>query len=477
MSLRDNGGCTSPAAMAMFGRGAHEARDRGADARHRRGGLRQRARVLARRADFTAALDGAALLVDALFGIGQRDALPDDLAKALEAVNARGRDPQVRSVAVDVPTGVDADSGAVRGTAFRADLTVTFGLPKQGLYLAPGLRYAGRVEVVTLGLDETGVPDDAPRLIGRADAAARLPRREADAHKGDAGSLLLIGGSANYIGAPVLAAEAALRVGVGLATLAVPRGIVGPVAAHLTEATYLPLPEADWGVVGPNAAKVVAEALGRYTALQVGNGLGREDETGDFLGRLFGIAPQARGKGRLGFGAPAEEASSQGAAAIEAPVLFDADGLNWLSTVERWWETLKGLRLVLTPHPGEMARLRGVEREAIAADPWGAAREAARAWGQVVVLKGGHTVAATPDGDLWVAPLANPALAAAGTGDTLAGTIAGLLTQGLAPADAAILGLYLGSRAGDLARADLGTLPLIAGDLPAYIARAIRELE
>ena len=157
------------------------------------------------------------------------------------------------------------------------------------------------------------------------------------------------------------------------------------------------------------------------------------------------------------------------------PVVFDADGLNLLSEIERWWEKLAGLKLILTPHHGELARLRGVERATISADPWTAARDAAREWGQTVVLKGGYTVIATPSGDLWVTPLANPALASAGTGDTLAGLIGGLLAQGLSTDDAAILGLWLGARAGDLARAAIGTLPLLASDLPPYIAQAIQR--
>lgn len=438
-------------------------------------GLLDRVRVVGDGVPFAAALANAGLVVDALFGIGQRDRLPDDLLAALKRVDARLRELGVRGVAVDIPTGVNADTGAVAELAFRADATVTFGRPKRGLYLAPGLRYTGRVVVAPLGLGEEGVPDDAPRLITRADAAARLPRREADAHKGTAGSLLIVGGSANYLGAPVLSAGAALRVGAGLVTLAVPRSLVIALAAQLPEATYLPLPEAGWGIAGPNAAQTVAEALGRYTALQLGNGLGREPETEAFLARLFGIAP--RGRNALGFGQPATAPATANREAITMPALIDADGLNWLSTVERWWEALKGLRLVLTPHPGEMGRLRGVETHAITADPWTAARDAARAWGQTVVLKGGHTVVAAPDGALWVTPTINPALAAAGTGDTLAGEIAGLLTQGLAPTDAAILGLWLGSRAADLASDELGTLPLVASDLPAYLGIAVQELE
>lgn len=424
------------------------------------------------------AVAGADLIVDALYGIGARDALPDDLTAALTLVNARAGDPRVTLLALDVPTGVNADTGAVAGVAFAADLTVTLGRAKRGLFEGAGVRQAGRVIVEALGLTAETLDGDAPRLIGRADAAARLPRRADDAHKGDAGSLLIIGGSLNYLGAPVLAGHAALRAGVGLLSLAVPRSLLGPIAAQIAEATYLPLPEAEWGTIGPEAIKTLTEGLGRYTALQIGNGLGREKATGDFLGRLFAFSPQERGKGPVGFRPlTAAEETAPDEALVKVPTLIDADGLNLLSEIERWWEKVADLHLILTPHHGELARLRGVEREAISAAPWQAARDAAREWGQVVVLKGGYTVVATPEGELWVAPLANPALAAAGTGDSFAGLIAGLLAQGLAPADAAILGLWVGSRSGELARAEIGTLPLVAGDLPRFIARAIRELE
>ncbi|MGN6562176.1 MAG: NAD(P)H-hydrate dehydratase [Thermomicrobiales bacterium] len=399
----------------------------------------------------------ADLVVDAIYGIGARDHLPGDLLPILRAVNERARDSHVYTIALDVPTGVNADTGTVADTAFTARLTVTLGRPKRGLYLPPGVRYAGTIAVEPIGLAEGDLPDDTPYLITCADAVQRLPRRLADAHKGDAGSLMIVGGSGNYLGAAVLSAHASLRAGVGLLTLAVPQAIVGTVAAQVAEATYLPLAEAAWGVVGPEGVPTITDALGRYTALQVGNGLGRHEATSAFLARLFGF--------------------DGGQTAVNVPVLFDADGLNWLSTVDHWWDRLARLPLVLTPHQGELARLRKVERDAIAAAPWDAARDAAREWGQTVVLKGGHSVVATPNGALYVAPQANPALAAAGTGDTLAGLIAGLLTQGLNPADAAIAGLWLGCRAADLARAAVGTLPLIAGDLPRYIGQAIRELE
>lgn len=400
----------------------------------------------------------ATVVVDAVYGIGGRGGLAPDLDAALAAANARGARPGVLTVAVDIPTGVGSDDGAVADAAFAADLTITFGRPKRGLYLPPGADQSGAIIVEPIGLDEDTVPADAPHLIARDDALARLPRRTKAAHKGDAGSLLIVGGSRNYLGAPVLSAHAALRAGAGLVTLAVPQALVPVCAPQVAEATYVPLPEAEWGIAGPGAAAALAGALGRYTALQIGNGLGRHAPTDAALARFFGLDGAERPK-------------------LDMPILLDADGVNWLATVPDWPDRLRDLSLVLTPHHGEMARLLGVERPAVSADPWGAAREAAARWGQVVVLKGGHSVVATPGGDLWVGPSANPALASAGTGDTLAGLIAGFLAQRVAPADAAILGLWVGARAADLASAATGTLPMLASDLPPTIAETIRELE
>ncbi len=401
----------------------------------------------------------ATLVIDAIYGIGGRSALAPDLDAALHLVNERGVAPGVLTVAVDIPTGVQSDSGAASDAAFVADLTVTFGRPKRGLYLSPGQGHSGVIAIEQIGLNEGTLPADTPRLIARDDALERLPRRTKGAHKGDAGSLLIVGGSRNYLGAPILAAHAALRAGAGLVTLAVPAGLVPICAPQSPESTYVPLPEAEWGVSGPEAATALANALGRYTALQVGNGLGRHAPTDEALARFFGLI------------------DADAAPTLAMPILIDADGLNWLAGVPDWWVRLRHLALVLTPHHGEMARLLGVERTAVSAEPWRHAREAAAKWGQVVVLKGGHSVVATPAGDLWVTPSANPALASAGTGDTLAGLIAGFLAQGVAPADAAVLGLWVGARAADRASAEVGTLPMLASDLPAMIARTIRSLE
>lgn len=423
------------------------------------GDLLQRVAIASDLSSLGAALDRAVVVVDALFGVGQRADLPPEVVDALKLVNGRRRQLGLTRVAVDVPTGVDADSGAVRNVAFPSDVTVTLGRPKRGLYMPPGFRYAGRIAIDDLNLVDQEAVAGSPRLIDRSSALARLPRRDPSAHKGTAGSLLIVGGSERYPSAPGLAAEAALRAGAGLVTLAVPRNAVAPLAVRAPEAIFLPLDADAAGDIERNAVATLEHELHRFTAVQLGNGLGQSPAVAALLDALL-------------LGASARQPASDG-----GPLVIDADGLNWLATTAEWWRHFRPGRLVLTPHPGEMARLWSCDVGTVTADPWAIAREAAARWGQVVVLKGGHTVVATPDGALWVAEQANPALATAGTGDTLAGTIAGFLAQGLDPQDAAVLGLYVGGRAAELASATVGVLPFVASDLPQAIGAAIRELE
>lgn len=423
------------------------------------GDLLRRVVIASNLASLDAALDRAVVVIDALFGVGQRRDLPAEVVAALKLVNDRRRQLGLTRVAVDVPTGVNADDGAVRSVAFAADVTVTLGRPKRGLYVPPGFQYAGRIVVDDLGLVDDERAAGSPRLIDRSAALARLPRRDPGAHKGAAGTLLIVGGSERYPSAPGLAAEAALRAGAGLVTLAAPRGAVAPLAARVPEATFLPLSQDAAGDIDPAAVTTIEGDLERFTAVLLGNGLGQSPGVAAVLGALL-------------LGSPANRPTGNG-----APLVIDADGLNWLTTIPQWWDHFRRGRLVLTPHPGEMARLWGSDTKTVTADPWSVARDAAARWGQVVVLKGGHTVVATPAGALWVAEQAHPALATAGTGDTLAGTIAGFLAQGLGPEDAAVLGLYVGGRAAELASAEVGVLPFVASDLPRAIGAAIRELE
>lgn len=413
-----------------------------------------------------AALSEADIVLDAILGTGARPGLPAQVATVTRFVNTM-TPRAARVIALDVPTGVDATTGEASDDAVVAHVTVTLGSPKRGCLVPPGSRYAGRIVVVDLGLGEPG--ESGPRMTTDDDVRQRLPRRLADAHKSDCGTLLVVAGAVTYIGAPGFVAEAAMRAGAGLATMAVPRAIAGTVAAVVREATLLPLPDDV-----ERAVKQVREQAHRFTAAVIGPGLGREEETEHFLARLLSIG-EARGRPQLGFGGGAVSPSRDPVLPDALPLVIDADGLNWLSGVERWWEQIHHPTIV-TPHPGEMARLTKRETDEIKRDPWRIATEFADAWQTVVVLKGGPTVVAAPGGTLWVAPGGNPALATAGTGDVLAGTIGGFLAQGLHPLDAAICGLHVGTRAAEHAADEMGVYGMVAPDLLPRIARALRDI-
>ncbi len=413
-----------------------------------------------------AALGEADIVLDAILGTGARPGLPANIAAVTKMVNTV-TPRAARVIALDIPTGVDATTGEASDDAIIAHVTITLGSPKRGCLVPPGSRYAGRIVVVDLGLGE---PSDAgPRMTTDGDVRQRIPRRLADAHKSDCGTLLVVAGAVTYVGAPGFVAEAAMRAGAGLATMAVPRAIAGTVAAVVREATLVPLPDDV-----ERAGKLLGEWMQRFTAAVIGPGLGREEETEHFLARLLGIG-EARARPQLGFGGASQSASRDSILPGSLPLLIDADGLNWLSGVERWWEQISN-PTILTPHPGEMARLTKREPDEIKRQPWQIATEFADQWQKVVVLKGGPTVVAAPGGALWVAPGGNPALATAGTGDVLAGIIGGFLAQGLTPLDAAICGVHVGSRAAERAADAIGVYGMVAPDLLPHIAYAMRDI-
>ena len=296
-----------------------------------------------------------------------------------------------------------------------------------------------------------------------------LPQRPLKAHKGTFGKALLVVGSVNYTGAAYLAGAAATRVGTGLVTLALAGPLHPVIATKLTEATYLILPH-ELGVIAPGAIRVLAERMGDYDALLLGPGLTQEAPTVEFVRRFLSLRGAGR-PGRIGFRAieePEERLQLP-------PLVIDADGLNILAQTEGWAARLPQ-GAILTPHPGELSRLTGRSVAEINDRRIETAREFAREWNQVVVLKGAFTVVASPEGRTIVQPFANPGLASGGTGDVLAGAIVGLRAQGLGPFEAAVVGAYLHGLAGQLAREELGDAGMVAGDLVPRLPLAIRWL-
>ncbi len=373
-------------------------------------------------------------------------------------------------VALDVPTGLDSDTGAVDEHTLGADLCVTLAYPKRGHFAFPGAAHVGQLIVADIGIDPAQAQDVAINLATSEQVGALLPVRRPDANKGSFGKVLVVAGSVNFMGAPLLATTGAYRVGAGLVTLAVPAAIQNAVAAHQTEATYLLLPH-DMGVLAPQAVRVLADSVGQYDVLLLGPGLGQETPTKEFVeGLLQGVGP----KPRQPIGLIPHQAAAQ--ARLEMPsMVIDADGLNLLAKMDGWWRALPS-DSVVTPHPGEMARLLDSDIQQVNADRIETAQQAAKEWGCTVVLKGAFTVIATPQGGTTLIPFATPALATAGTGDVLAGAIAGFIAQGLSGEQAAVCGAYVHGLAGMLWQREHGTAGLLAEGLGMYLVRAQRTL-
>jgi hydroxyethylthiazole kinase-like uncharacterized protein yjeF len=435
-------------------------------------------------------LSGADVVVDALLGVGVSRPIGGTLQELLDTVKwclAERRSPaglaEMRSgalakdvplvLAVDCPTGLDCDSGALDPAALPANVTVTFAYPKVGLLRFPGAEAVGEIVVADIAIPPEMADDVSLEMATPQQVHDWLPGRPASAHKGTFGRALIVAGSVNYVGAAALAGAGAKRVGTGLVTMALPLPIQAAVAANLTEATYLLLPH-DLGVVAAEAVKVLHEAMGDYDALLLGPGLTQEKETVAFIHAFLGLKRSER-KGRIGFVASQAESAAERPAM--PPLVVDADGLNTLATADEWWKALPP-DTILTPHPGEMARLMGGDTTAkeIQADREGMALRMAAEWGVVVVLKGAFTVVAAPNGRVMVLPFANPGLATAGSGDVLAGAIVGLRAQGMGAFEAAVAGAYVHGLAGQLARDDLGDMGMVAGDLPLRLALALRRI-
>ncbi|MBN1582905.1 MAG: NAD(P)H-hydrate dehydratase [Anaerolineae bacterium] len=435
------------------------------------------------------ALKSADIIVDALLGTGVtrpiQGKLKDVLEVVREAVSKRrlGRQfewtafsPPVRPrnhlvpfvVAVDVPSGLNCDSGDVDPVTLPADLTVTFAAPKRGQFRFPGAGILGELAVADIGI-APALAQDLPIDIATAKSVgSHLPVRPWDAHKGTFGKAMIVAGSINYTGAPYLAAAAAARVGTGLVTLAPPQPLYTVLSTKLAEATFVLLAHST-GVLNENAVKILTENMPGYAALLVGPGLGQEKETVAFVHKLLGIG--ASTSKRMGFH---QSQTTELHSTDLPPLVIDADALNALAQVETWWQHVPQ-NSILTPHPGEMMRLMGSQDKV--EDRIAAAMDKAAEWKQILVLKGAHTIVAAPDGRTTLLPFVNPGLATAGTGDVLAGCIVGLLAQGLEPFQAAVCGAYLHGLAGERAVSKMGNAGTLASDLLPELPLAIASLK
>ena len=394
-------------------------------------------------------LQQADLIIDALLGTGFTGAMRPLYRNLCRQINLAGKNNgKCRVLAIDIPTGVNADTGAADRDAVRADVTVTMALPKLGLYLYPGAGCAGKLEVADIGMPSSLLRDaGAARYLVTAETVrSLLPARPKNAHKGSAGRVAVAAGSRGYIGAAALCSFAAVKGGAGLVTLLTPESVREPLAVKLTEVMVKGLPE-EAGRLAPDAPEVVSEAMGKADVLAIGPGLGVSEETGNRIREILVTA--------------------------EVPCVIDADAVTALRDHTELLSHMLAEK-VLTPHPGEMARITGLKIAEIEQNRVETARSFAERWQSVIVLKGVPTVIALPDGTVYINTTGTPAMATGGSGDVLTGLIAALIGQGLAVPDAAVAGVYLHGLAGELAAGD--SVGMAASELLQMLPEARRRV-
>jgi NAD(P)H-hydrate epimerase len=395
---------------------------------------------------FRTRLEQAAVVVDAIFGTGLHSPVREPVAAVIAAINGAAGP----VLAVDVPSGLSSDSGQVLGVAVRAAATATFAVRKMGLCLHPGVEYAGATTVVDIGIPDEALRALAPRgtLLAAGTVGEWLPTRPRDAHKGSFGHVAVLAGSRGKLGAALLAAEGVARAGAGLTTLIVPETLQPLAEGRVREVMTQGLPDDD-GVFAVTACERVDTALDGYDAVVCGPGLGSGDGPRAFVRRVL------------------ERATG--------PVVLDADGLNAIAGSRALHQ--RRAPTVVTPHPGEMSRLTGLDTAAVQADRPAAARRFAAEAGVVCVLKGARTIIAGPDGRLAICPTGNPGMASGGSGDVLAGVVGGLLAQGLPLFEAAALAVYVHGAAADGIAARRGEVGLLARDLLGELPAALLAVQ
>ncbi len=393
------------------------------------------------------------LLVDAIFGTGLRGNVREPISDIINAIN----DLPIPILSVDLPSGLDADTGHPLGTCIHADRTGTIGLPKKGLLVHPGAELAGELEIVDIGFPQQviDVQNIKVNWTTEENAAEWLPPRSSASHKGSYGRVLVVAGSTGMTGAAALTSEAALRVGAGLVTLAIPKSLNPILEVKLSEVMTLPLPETNEGSLAESAATLILEyAEKTKSVVAIGPGLSQHPETVALVHQLI---------------------NDNHKSGIGLRMVVDADGLNALSQSTELISLL-GEEAVLTPHLGEMARLTNISIPSLAADRISTAEEFAQKHGVNLVLKGAPTITSDPNGNIWINSTGNPGMATAGMGDVLTGIIAGLMTQNIPSESAAILGIYLHGLAGDIAAESIGMHGLIAGDVLRSVPQAISSV-
>lgn len=397
---------------------------------------------------FKLRLNHCDLVIDGIFGTGFKGKPENKIARVIQAVN----ESNVPALAIDIPSGLEADTGKIEGCCIRADYTVTFAWVKRGLVIFPGKEYVGELEVAGISLPQEAITElkQEEYYVNADFVKGILPPVNWQGHKNSYGHVLVIAGSAGMTGAAHFACKAAFRAGAGMVTACLPYSLAGAFDAAFPEVITRAVAETDQQGIDAEAWLAVKEQLKNKKAIVFGPGLSTEESVRAILEKLV------------------EE--------VEAPLVIDADGLNVLAQ-DTSILTKATPPVILTPHPGEMARLLAISTEDVQEDRIGTALLAAETLGAIVVLKGAATVTAAPDGRAFVNSTGCPALATAGTGDILAGLIGGLAAQGISPEKAAYLGVYIHGLAGDLAAQKLGMRGVMATDVLKMLPYALRSIE
>lgn len=394
------------------------------------------------------AISQSDVLIDAILGTGLNSEVRGLYRDIIDAMNATG----LPILAVDLPSGLDATTAIPLGTAIKATATATFGQAKIGLLIAPGETFTGRLQVIDIGIPARVVAEASIRrwVLDQAHLQRLLAPRDPETHKGHAGHAAVLAGSPGKTGAAALACLGAARVGAGLVTHLVPKGLNPIMEVKLTEAMTFPVEETGTGCAAPGALADILTFLEGKQAMAAGPGISLDPGTARLLKELLLQTP--------------------------CPLVLDADALTILSSCP---DRIRQARspIVLTPHPGEMARLAGLSTAAIQADRIGSAARFSRDHNVFMVLKGHRTIIAAPDGRLAINGSGNPAMASGGMGDVLTGMIAGWLAQGYEPFDAACLGVFIHGAAADHRFGKTASRGLLAGDLLEAIPEIIGSLE
>lgn len=394
-------------------------------------------------------LPQADILVDAILGTGLSDAVKGLYRHIIESINKSNKP----TIAVDIPSGLSADTGVVYGSCIQADVTVTFAIPKRGLILYPAADYVGDLEVVDIGIPRYLVEDSEIKVhvLEAADMQRSFRNRPPNTHKGTYGHVLVIAGSPGKAGAALMAGRSALRTGSGLVTLAIPKNLRVHLEIPTLEVMTASLPETVKGTVSIDAYDEIMKLTHDKRVLALGPGLSTHPSTVELVYRLIRT--------------------------VEIPMVIDADGINAVALNSEVLLEAKA-PIVLTPHPGEMARL--VPNNPIQNNRIPVARETAQKYNVYIALKGARTIIASPDGNVFVNPTGNPGMATAGSGDVLTGIIAGLISQNVIPIEATKTGVFLHGFAGDMVAEEKGDYGTIAGDILEaipYAIKRIRELD